>query len=144
GAATVTATFGSPTPAAQRLEIHEYAGIVATNPLDATVTAIADGGTAPDAITTGSTMTSAEPPVPNGAHTLTAVARDTAGNLATSVPVPITVNNGGSDTTPPTVAVTSPATGTTVTGTISVLANASDNVGVVGVQFKLDGAPLGA
>ena len=33
--------------------------------------------------------------------------------------------------------------GTPVQGTIPVAANANDNVGVVGVQFLLDGAPLG-
>ena len=48
------------------------------------------------------------------------------------------------DTTPPTVSVTSPAGGATVSGTITVTANASDNVGVAGVQFLLDGANLGA
>src|SRR5439155_6967926 len=32
----------------------------------------------------------------------------------------------------------------TVAGTITVSASASDNVGVVGVQFKLDGTNLGA
>ncbi|MFI4921529.1 MAG: Ig-like domain-containing protein, partial [Gammaproteobacteria bacterium] len=49
-----------------------------------------------------------------------------------------------SDTTPPTVSMTAPANGTTVSGTVTVSANASDNVGVVGVQFELDGAALGA
>src|SRR5437867_317821 len=48
------------------------------------------------------------------------------------------------DTTPPTVSITSPASGATVSGTINVTANASDNVGVAGVQFQLDGANLGA
>src|SRR5207253_11097049 len=48
------------------------------------------------------------------------------------------------DTTPPTVSITSPAAGATVVGTVTVSANASDNVGVVGVHFKLDGANLGA
>jgi len=53
------------------------------------------------------------------------------------------VSNG--DTTAPTVSVTAPAAGATVSGAaVSVTANASDNVGVVGVQFKLDGANLGA
>jgi hypothetical protein len=32
----------------------------------------------------------------------------------------------------------------TVSGTVAITANASDNVGVAGVQFKLDGANLGA
>src|SRR6266853_859883 len=45
---------------------------------------------------------------------------------------------------PPTVRITSPASGATVSGTISVTADASSNVGVAGVQFKLDGANLGA
>jgi hypothetical protein len=47
-------------------------------------------------------------------------------------------------TTPPTVSLTAPLTGQTVSGTITVSANASDVVGVAGVQFKLDGANLGA
>ena len=47
------------------------------------------------------------------------------------------------DGTAPTVAITAPANGATVTGSVAVSANASDNVGVVGVQFKLDGANLG-
>src|SRR5439155_15197071 len=48
------------------------------------------------------------------------------------------------DTTPPTVSMTAPSAGSTVAGTVTVSANATDNVVVVGVQFKLDGANLGA
>ncbi len=48
------------------------------------------------------------------------------------------------DTAPPTVSITSPASGATVAGTITVTASASDDCGVAGVQFKLDGANLGA
>src|SRR6266699_1907732 len=48
------------------------------------------------------------------------------------------------DTTPPTLSITSPASGATVSGTITVTANASDDQGVAGVQFHLDGANLGA
>src|SRR5216684_1970394 len=77
----------------------------------------------------------------NGSHTLTAVARDSFGILWTSNPVTVTVSN---DTTPPTVSITSPASGATVSGTITVTASASDNVGVVGVQFQLDGLNAGA
>jgi hypothetical protein len=50
--------------------------------------------------------------------------------------------SGGSDSQPPTVSLTAPANGATVSGTVAVSATASDNVGVVGVQFKLDGANL--
>ena len=51
-----------------------------------------------------------------------------------------------SDNTPPTVSITAPANGATVSGTaVTVAATASDNVGVAGVQFKLDGTTnLGA
>jgi len=49
-----------------------------------------------------------------------------------------------SDTTTPTVSVSSPSGGAIVSGTVAVSAAASDNVGVVGVQFKLDGVTLGA
>jgi hypothetical protein len=47
------------------------------------------------------------------------------------------------DTTPPTVALTAPGNGATVSGTITVSATATDNVGVVGVQFRLNGNNLG-
>ncbi len=47
------------------------------------------------------------------------------------------------DVTPPTVSIAAPAVGSTLSGTVTVTANASDNVGVAGVQFKLDGANLG-
>jgi chitodextrinase len=45
------------------------------------------------------------------------------------------------DTTPPTVTITQPAG--TVSGTVQIAATANDNVGVVGVQFKIDGAFFG-
>jgi hypothetical protein len=48
------------------------------------------------------------------------------------------------DSTPPTVTMTSPSNGTTVSATVTVSATATDNVGVVGVQFLLNGATLGA
>ena len=48
------------------------------------------------------------------------------------------------DTTPPTVSMTAPANGATVAGTVTVSAVASDDRGVAGVQFFLDGSPLGA
>ena len=81
----------------------------------------------------------------DGGHTLTAVARDAAGNTTTSSGVVVTVDNVAGDAEVPTVAITAPSNGATVSGTtVAVTANASDNVGVVGVQFKLDGANLGA
>ena len=43
------------------------------------------------------------------------------------------------DTTPPTVSVTSPTNGATVSGTVTVNASASDNVGVTQMQLLIDG-----
>jgi hypothetical protein len=82
----------------------------------------------------------------NGSHSLTAVARDVAGNQGTSTQVNVTVSNitPPSDTQPPAVSISSPSSGSTVSNTITVMANASDNVGVAGVQFQMDGANLGA
>ena len=47
---------------------------------------------------------------------------------------------GGGDTTAPTTSITAPANGATMSGTVSVTASASDNVGVTKVEFWLDGA----
>ena len=72
----------------------------------------------------------------NGPHTLTAVARDAANNTATAVDVGVTVSNL-------TVALSAPAPGQWCPGpSVTVSADASDDI--VGVQFKLDGANLGA
>lgn len=52
---------------------------------------------------------------------------------------PIWINQGATpDTTPPTTSITAPANGATVSGTTTVTASASDNVGVTKVEFYLD------
>lgn len=53
-------------------------------------------------------------------------------------------SGGGGDTTPPTVSLTAPAAGATVSGSITASANASDNVGVSRVDFLVDGAVTGS
>src|SRR5712671_6043290 len=84
----------------------------------------------------------------NGSHTIAAIARDAAGNRTPSATVTVTVNNAPPppppDTTPPTVSITAPANGATVPATVTITASASDNVGVAGVQFQIDGANFGA
>ena len=50
--------------------------------------------------------------------------------------------NQAADTTPPTTSITAPVNGATVSGTVTVSANASDNVGVTKVEFYLDGTTL--
>jgi endonuclease/exonuclease/phosphatase family metal-dependent hydrolase len=49
-----------------------------------------------------------------------------------------------SDTIKPTVTITNPLHDATVAGVVALSATASDNVGVKGVQFKVDGTNLGA
>ncbi|HKQ26602.1 MAG TPA: Ig-like domain-containing protein [Burkholderiales bacterium] len=61
---------------------------------------------------------------------------DSGGNGSTG-------NNGG-NTAPPTVAIVTPASGSTVSGSVNVTATAAANGGVAGVQFQLDGANIGA
>ena len=48
------------------------------------------------------------------------------------------------DVTPPSIFLTSPTKGSTLSGTVNIIATATDNIGVVGVQFRLNGANLGA
>jgi hypothetical protein len=95
----------------------------------------AEQTTAPYAITWNSAS------VANGAHVIGAVAHDAAGNSQIAASVSVTVNN---DTTAPTVALTSLAEAAVVSGSVALTASASDNVGVAGVQFALDGVNLGA
>jgi hypothetical protein len=58
-----------------------------------------------------------------------------ATDYSTSVVV-VSVNNG--DTTPPTATVLSPGANSTLTGSVTFTASASDNVGVTGVQYFLN------
>jgi chitodextrinase len=66
--------------------------------------------------------------------------RDAAGNLAVSGDFTFTTL----DTVPPLVAIASPVPGQLLADVVTLSASASDNVGVAGVQFTLDGSNLGA
>jgi len=74
--------------------------------------------------------------LPDGAATLMAKAYDAAGNVSNSSSVSITVAN---DKQPPTVAITNPANGSTVSGTVSVNVAGQDNVQVVKTTLTIDG-----
>ena len=70
--------------------------------------------------------------------------RDAAGNLATSGDITLTTL-ALPDITAPTVSLSAPAAGATVSGaSVTVSATASDTVGVAGVQCKVDGLTTGA
>ncbi|AXK73429.1 carbohydrate-binding protein CenC [Lysobacter sp. TY2-98] len=75
----------------------------------------------------------------NGSHTLVAKAYDAAGNVGTSSSVAFSVSNTTGDTTAPTVSASESGT----SGTITLSASASDNVGVSKVEFYVDGTLKG-
>lgn len=79
--------------------------------------------------------------VPGNVYYFAVKTTDEAGNTSSLS----NVATSATDWIDPTVNITTPSNGTTVSGTsLSVTANASDDVDVVGVQFKLDGVNLGS
>jgi hypothetical protein len=56
----------------------------------------------------------------------------------------LSLSGNGVSNTPPTVSIVTPVNGSTVSGTVTVSANASANAGVASVQFQLDGANVGS
>jgi len=85
-------------------------------------------------------------PGTTGTHVLTAVATDDQGATTRSAAVSVNIAAGtGADTQPPTVALTSPADlAQSLGGVLTLTATASDNVGVVGVEFQVDGEIVGS
>ncbi len=77
--------------------------------------------------------------VANGTYSITARATDSAGNEGASTPVSVTVHNVVPDTTPPTTAISFPAGGARLSGPITVVATASDNVGIDRVELLING-----
>jgi len=76
--------------------------------------------------------------VADGLHTITARATDTIGQTSTDS-ITVTVDNIDDS---PTVAITSPADGTIVSGTVTIEASAGDDKGVSKVDFYIDDAFL--
>jgi hypothetical protein len=75
-----------------------------------------------------------------GAHFYYAKVTQDDGKILWSAPIWVTQGSGGGDTTPPTVSASVSGT----SGTISLNATASDNVGVSRVDFLVDGALKGS
>jgi hypothetical protein len=80
--------------------------------------------------------------VPDGPHTITATAFDVKGKQ--SVPSSALINVSNTDTDGPTVSLTFPAAGATVAGVTTLTATAGDPSGVDEVEFRVDGARVGA
>jgi hypothetical protein len=169
GSNTVTVTFASAVNSFGTIYIHEYAGIDKASPLDVSKSAIGTGR----AMSSGSVTTTNASDLLFGAgasrNTVTKAGsgwttrsaasgnRTEDRNVTTTGSYAATATQNGSawvmqlvafkadhgETTPPTVAITSPANNAQVSGIINVTADASDNAGVAGVQFLVDGVNSG-
>ena len=135
GAPTVTLT--SPTGGATLSGTVPLTATVSDDIGVASVTFLVDGAVAGVETPAGRSWNTAT--VANGAHVVSVVARDAAGHETTGS-AQVTVQN---DLQAPAVALTTPVEGATVAGVVGVLASATDDIGVVGVQFKVDGALIG-
>ncbi len=95
---------------------------------------------------TSSPYTLAWIPTTTGAHSITARATDNFGLASTSSAAVVTVAApGGADTQAPVAALTAPAAfSADLSGTLTLSATATDNVGVTGVEIQLDGSQVGA
>jgi glucose/arabinose dehydrogenase/PKD repeat protein len=172
GTNTVTATFATAVTSFGDLYLHEYSGVDKVSPVDVTRAAtgtasamssgavttgnaadllFAAGASASTVTATGAGYTTRSTSFGNrtmdrnvtaaGSYSATATQNGTAWVMQL---VAFKADSTPADTTPPSVSVTAPSAGATVSGTTTVTANAADNVGVAGVQFRLDGASLGA
>jgi glucose/arabinose dehydrogenase len=84
-------------------------------------------------------------PQTTGTRTLTARATDDQGATTTSATVTVTISAPTSDTQPPVTTLTAPANfAADLTGTLTLSATATDNVGVTGVEFQVDGVQVGS
>ncbi len=80
-----------------------------------------------------------------GAHSLTGyLVRSDDSKISGSDASTISFTSVLPDTTKPVAVLTAPRDGATVSSTVTISANAADDVAVAGVQFKLDGVALGA
>ena len=102
-----------------------------------TVTFYVDGVQAAQCLTAPYTFNWDTTTASAGSHTLKVVATDAANNSSSAS---ISVNVANADTTPPTVTLTAPVNGSGLSGTVSLSATASDNVGVASVSFYCDGS----
>jgi chitodextrinase len=80
---------------------------------------------------------------PGIAYTYTVAATDHAGNTTVPSDPSLPIVTPATDF-PPTVAITAPSSGASISGAVTVGADASDDVKLMGVQFMLDGSALGA
>ena len=77
-------------------------------------------------------------------HIIGSIVTDLAGNQFEIPSISVFVNNIPNDNVPPTISISNPVSGQTVSGTINFTVNVDDNVGIAQVEFFIDGYSLGA
>jgi hypothetical protein len=171
GSNTVTVTFATAVNSFGAIYIHEYTGVDKVSPLDVSTSAIGTsramssgsvtttnasdllfgaGASSKTVTKAGAGWTTRSTAYGNrtedrnvtttGSYAATATQNSNAWVMQL---VAFKADSGGGDTTPPTVAITSPADNAQVSDILNVTADASDNVGVAGVQFLVDGVNSG-
>ena len=142
-AATVTLSWGASTES----DLAGYKVYYGASPR----TGICPPGGYPSSVNAGNVTTYTVGGLANGqTYYFSVSAYDTSGNEScfsseVSQATPITTITPPTIMTPLTISITSPVSAATVSGSaVTVSASASDNVGVAGVRFKLDGINLGS
>ena len=156
---TYTATFadqGAVTNQPPTVSLSATANGVVGTPVALSATAAdSDGSVAKVQFYDGSTLLGEDTTSPfafswtpsaEGVHNLTARATDDDGDTTTSTAVAVTVTAAtGPDSQAPVATLTSPADfADALTGTVTLAATATDNVGVAGVEFQVDGVIVGS
>ena len=76
-------------------------------------------------------------------HIIGSIVTDLAGNQFEIPSISVFVNNIPNDNVPPTISISNPVSGQTVSGSINFTVNVDDNVGIAQVEFFIDGYSLG-
>ena len=76
-------------------------------------------------------------------HIIGSIVTDMAGNQFEIPSISVFVNNIPNDNVPPTISISNPVSGQTVSGTINFTVNVDDNVGIAQVEFFIDGYSFG-
>ena len=76
-------------------------------------------------------------------HIIGSIITDLAGNQFEIPSISVFVNNIPNDNVPPTISISNPVSGQTVSGTINFSVNVDDNVGIAQVEFFIDGYSTG-
>ena len=76
-------------------------------------------------------------------HIIGSIVTDIAGNQFEIPSISVFVNNIPNDNVPPTISISNPVSGQTVSGTVNFTVNVDDNVGIAQVEFFIDGYSLG-